>query len=139
MTTAIIAKNYEEARLAAGEYGIGHDWLYPHDEQTLKGVKFDRIMFVAGYAEGGVTVEIARTIYEQATATAPVVHYELGTSDFDRIIAPFVEPADATDDYTPRHAARDKRKALAILAGATIGSGIGVALVALAVINGMLP
>lgn len=140
MTTAIIAKDYAEARQASRELGIGHDWVYPHDEEHTKGRLFTRIVFVTGYAEGPVTVEIARAIYEHATADAPVTYHDLGTPAFDSLIAPFLPP-DTTEDapHTPRHAARDRMKAAGLLLAVTVGGGIGVGLVTVLVIVGVLP
>lgn len=140
MTTAIIAKDYDDARQAAAEFGVGNDWVYPHDIKLVQGRVFNRLVFVSGYAEGEITTEVAAAIYAQTTNTAPVIHHELGQSDFDAILAPFLDPdsIEIVDDYTPRHAMRRPVWA-GILLGALVGAGIALAGLMSAVLLGWLP
>lgn len=140
MTTAIIAKDYDDARQAAAEFGVGNDWVYPHDIKLVQGRTFNRLVFVSGYTEGAITAEIAAMIYTQTTDTAPVIHHELGQDDFDAILAPFLDPdsIEIVDDYTPRHATR--RPVLAgMFLSALIGAGIALAGLMSAVFLGWLP
>lgn len=139
MTAAIIARNYDDAREAARRLSIGHDWTYPH-ELGNAGPRFTRIVFVDGYSQSGITVEAVEEVQRLAATDAEVIHIDLEQPTFDQLIAPLLDP-DAIDldaPHTPRHARKDRRRALALLGAVMLGGAVGIAGLVSAYLIGLL-
>lgn len=142
MTTAIIAKNYDEAQQAATELCVGHDWVYPHDEATAA-ARFDKLVLVTGYTEGEIANNQAlmQQVHANLKHDAPAVYHDLDADGFDALMAPFLDPdgLDPIENYTPRHASRSNATAIGLTLAALTGAAIGIAGIILAVTVGWLP
>lgn len=128
MTTAIIAKDYADAREAAARFHVGQDWVYPHEMGRVGGVTFTRVIIVSGYIESGITVEMMLAVEEQTAPNAEVIHFDPRELSFDEVIAPLVDIGNVEpEQYTPRHARKDRRHALALLGAVMLGGSVGIA------------
>lgn len=139
MTAAIIASSYDDAIEAARRLSVGHDWTYPHKLGTV-GPMFTRIVFVEGYNRSDIAVEVVEEVQRLAAEDAEVIHIDLAEPTFDQIIAPLLDPdsIDPEADYTPRHARKDRRRALALLGAVILGGAAGIAAVVSAFMMGLL-
>lgn len=142
MTTAIIAKNYDEAQQAATELCVGHDWVYPHDEATAA-ARFDKLVLVTGYTEGEIANNQAlmQQVHANLKHDAPAVYHDLDADGFDALMAPFLDPdgLDPIENYTPRHASRSSDPLVGIMIGGLSGAAVGIGLVFLGLAAGWLP
>lgn len=139
MTAAIIARNFDDAREAAKRLNIGQDWTYPHHLGDT-GPRFTRVVFVEGYGQSDMKVAVVEEVQRLAAEGAEVIHIDLNEPTFDQIIAPLLDPdsIDTEAPYTPRHARKDRRRALALLGAVMLGGSAGIALVVSAFMMGLL-
>lgn len=124
-TVMIVAKDYEAARFAAAELGLGSGWLYLHEGQNLADLWIDELVIVRGWSGSGITIELL------AEARARLKRDGLVTSGNARpggIVTSSVEQRPTADSYTPRHMERSKFGSGAATAlGALIGFALVVA------------
>lgn len=78
MVTVIISRDYTDARLIASQLDLGHDWIYPHDHESLRGVTISRIVFVDGWVKNAqLTPELIQAMVARTTSLYDTDHVHL--------------------------------------------------------------
>lgn len=140
MTTAIIARNYDDAREAARRLGCGQDWVYPHSQEVTRGMAFTRVVFVDGWSASAITVEEVEDINARAAEGHEVTTLSLAEPAFDQLIAPVIDHSTTEpENYTPRHAQGDRTALAGLLTGALTGAAIAIGYGILAYTSGWWP
>jgi hypothetical protein len=132
-TTVIMARDYRTAAEVAGRLGLGHDWLYPHSPELMRGMVIQRVIYVEGWLTAtSITVETAEEVQRRLAPDAQVVTAGRGWLEPPApVSAPFVEtvaPDPIQDAARPSRARRGAPAWLWPLGVGFVGSVLGGAI-----------